>query len=100
MSVYPVTGVVGKAKDGYSNCCMENRDVLQQSPYVPSRRLDDRIRELCGRAITADDDDLVAVLSELQSALQEHAGQMGAMAVRHADRQAKPWLTVAKPVRE
>ena len=39
---------------------------------MPSRRLDDRIRELCRQVLRADGADLEDALSELQSATHEH----------------------------
>jgi hypothetical protein len=55
--------------------------LLHPSP-VPSRRLNIRIRELCARAISADDTNFSQVLSELRSALHEHAAQMREMALQ------------------
>ena len=49
---------------------------------VSSRRLDIRIRELCARAVSADDQSFAPILSELRSALHEHAVKMREMAVR------------------
>jgi hypothetical protein len=46
---------------------------------VPSR-LDDRIRELCGKALTANDAELQPILSELQGALHEHAERLRKLA--------------------
>jgi hypothetical protein len=39
---------------------------------VPSSRLDDRIRDLCVKAVTAPDSELDAIFSELNKALREH----------------------------
>jgi len=39
---------------------------------VRSRRLEDRTRELCGRAVTAQDSELESIFSALQSSLREH----------------------------
>ncbi len=42
-----------------------------------TRRLEDRIRNLCGRVIAAhDSDQLRAILSELESALHEHTERL------------------------
>jgi len=42
--------------------------------WVPTRRLDDRIRELCQQAIAARSaDELDTILAELRSALDEHS---------------------------
>jgi hypothetical protein len=35
------------------------------------RRLEDRIRELCARSITADEDD-ISIIADLKEALREH----------------------------
>lgn len=43
---------------------------------VPSRRLEDRIRELCCKALSAQDSELEAVFSELKSALREHTQRL------------------------
>jgi hypothetical protein len=50
-------------------------------------RLDDRIRGLCAQAATADDANFSETLSELQTALHEHAEKLRDMAVRQAMRQ-------------
>ena len=50
---------------------------------MPFRRLEDRIRELCIRALTADDAHLEPVLSELKSALQEHTARLRRLAARN-----------------
>lgn len=49
---------------------------------MPSRRLNDRIRELCSQAATAGDANFVEILSELQTALHEHAGRVSDIALR------------------
>jgi hypothetical protein len=38
---------------------------------VPSRRLDDQIRELCARAVSDPHEDTEAILKELQDAIRE-----------------------------
>lgn len=43
---------------------------------MPSRRLDDRIRELCRKALTAQEYELEAIFSELKSALREHTERL------------------------
>jgi hypothetical protein len=48
---------------------------------MPSRRTDDRIRELCRQAIAADDASFASVLSELRSAMREHIQHLRKMAV-------------------
>ncbi|MFZ3266504.1 MAG: hypothetical protein WA172_21050 [Terriglobales bacterium] len=49
---------------------------------MPTRRLEDRIREMCGRAVTAQNSELDAVFSELKAALREHAKRLGNVAGR------------------
>ena len=39
---------------------------------MPARRLEDRIRELCARALFEKDPEWSAVISELNSAIREH----------------------------
>jgi len=48
---------------------------------VPSRRLEDRIRELCGKVLTARNSELYEVLSDLQSALHEHGERLRKVAI-------------------
>jgi hypothetical protein len=36
------------------------------------RRLEDRIRELCGKSVTAPDDELRTAMADLRAALREH----------------------------
>jgi hypothetical protein len=43
---------------------------------VHSRRLEDRIRELCRRALTADHAEIESVFSALNSALREHTERL------------------------
>ena len=45
-----------------------------------ARRLEDRIRELCGRAVTAQDSELAAVFTALQLALREHTDRLRELA--------------------
>ena len=44
------------------------------------RRLEDRIRELCAKALTAQESELHAVLSALRSALREHIERLRRLA--------------------
>ena len=39
---------------------------------VPPTDLEDRIRELCAKAVASDDHDVQSVISELRSAMREH----------------------------
>jgi hypothetical protein len=48
------------------------RFVMQSTP-MPARRLEDRIRELCARALYVKGPEWNTVISELQSSIQEHA---------------------------
>ena len=54
---------------------------------VPSRRLDNRIRELCAKATATDTVNVAEVLSELQSSLHEHAQEMRKLASQEIARQ-------------
>jgi hypothetical protein len=49
---------------------------------VPSRRLEDRIHELCARSLTAQDSELVAIVSALKAALHEHTDRLRNLAAR------------------
>lgn len=42
----------------------------------PNRRKTDRIREICARIVVATDDELLALSSELQVALNDHTLQL------------------------
>jgi hypothetical protein len=44
------------------------------------RRLEDRIRELCAMAVTAEQPELEIILAELQSALREHTERLRRLA--------------------
>ncbi len=46
---------------------------------MPTRRLDDRIRELCERVLAASDDELEPAISELRTAFQEHISRLRQM---------------------
>jgi hypothetical protein len=45
------------------------------------RRLEDRIRELCAKAVTAQEPELHAILNALRSALREHNRRLRRLAV-------------------
>ena len=49
---------------------------------VPSRRLTDRIRELCGQAASGSDANFAVILSELQIVLHDHAVRTRKMAIK------------------
>jgi hypothetical protein len=44
--------------------------------------LEDRIRELCAKAVASDDHDFQSVIWELRSAMREHIGRVRKMAVQ------------------
>jgi len=48
---------------------------------VPFRKLDNHIRELCARVVSAEGDQLAPLMSELKAALQEHNNRLRQMAV-------------------
>jgi hypothetical protein len=52
---------------------------------MTSRRLEDRIRELCGKALTANDHELSLVIPELQAALHEAIERLRIKAVSILD---------------
>jgi len=52
---------------------------------VPS--LEDRIRELCAKAVSSDEAELRIVMSELRSAMREHIEKMRTLAVRQLARE-------------
>jgi histone H3/H4 len=54
---------------------------------VPSP-LDDRIRELCAKAVSSDDPELSSVMSELRSAMREHIEGIRTLAVRRLARES------------
>jgi hypothetical protein len=56
-------------------------DTLHSLVEVPSRRLEDRIRELCHEAVTAKDPELHDVISELQTCLHDHAERLRQMMI-------------------
>jgi hypothetical protein len=57
---------------------------------MPSRRLEDRIRDLCARVIAAPEDEVEPAISELKSALREHNERLRKLAAAKLTRQAKP----------
>ena len=65
---------------------------LGRSILVPSRRLEDRIRELCTKAVAADDSaDFSELMQQLREALREHANRLRQLAARklHPRRSAR-----------
>jgi hypothetical protein len=56
---------------------------LGRSKLVQARRLEDRIRELCTKAVAADDStDFSEVMQNLREALREHANRLRQLAAR------------------
>lgn len=49
---------------------------------MPSRRLNDRIRELCVKAVSAPTSEVDSVLEELKAALAEHTQRLRKMAAK------------------
>lgn len=49
---------------------------------MPSRRLEDRIRELCAQAARANDSEVTGILQELRQALAEHNRRLRRMAAK------------------
>ena len=47
---------------------------------MPSRRLEDRIRQLCAKAVAAAESDLEPVITELKLALHEHTERLRKLA--------------------
>ena len=76
----------------YSECCIEQimpmcdaytSYRLGRFTLVPSRRLEDRIRELCAKALAAPDSaDSNEVMQQLREALREHANRLRQLAAR------------------
>jgi hypothetical protein len=66
------------------------------SSYFRSRRLEDRIRTLCARAVAATDPaELNPILEQLTAALRAHVGRLRQLAamrpIPSERRQLKPW---------
>ena len=57
---------------------------------VPFPRLDERIRELCAKAVTVPEAELEAILRELNSALREHTMQLRKLAATKLAGRDKP----------
>lgn len=71
------------------------RMVSDQNPValyrVPSRRIDDRIRDLCAKVANSEGNDYEPTLSELKAALLEHTGRLRKMAVESQGKKAAPF---------
>ncbi len=76
----------------YIECCIEQTIPMCDScishrlgrwKLVPSRRLEDRIRELCAKAVAAPDSaDFNEVMQQLRECLREHANRLRQLAAR------------------
>lgn len=70
------------------------RMVPDQNPValyrVPSRRIDDRIRDLCAKVASSEGNDYEPVLSELKAALREHTDRLRKMAAERLAKRAAP----------
>ncbi len=58
---------------------------------VPSRRIDDRIRDLCAKVASSEGNDYEPTLSELKAALREHTGRLRKMAAESLAKKAAPF---------
>jgi hypothetical protein len=54
----------------------DNAEHLQAGEDTPSRRLEDRIRNLCRRALSAEASELEGIFVELKSSLHEHSERL------------------------
>jgi hypothetical protein len=61
-------------------CMAGNMRAVAFSLIVPSRRLEDRIRQLCADAVAAPASDLEPVITELKAALHEHTERLRKLA--------------------
>jgi hypothetical protein len=57
---------------------------------VPFQHLDERIRELCAKAVMAPEGELESILKELNSTLREHAIQLRKLAASKLAGGGKP----------
>jgi len=48
---------------------------------MPSRRVEDRIRDLCAQAVSAPDSELEPILKELRATLRAHSERLRKLAV-------------------
>ncbi|HZQ94708.1 MAG TPA: hypothetical protein VFA67_06835 [Candidatus Sulfotelmatobacter sp.] len=56
---------------------------------MPSRRLEDRVRELCAKATAAEESEIVGILTELRETLAEHNRRLRKMAAQKLAGQEK-----------
>ena len=70
------------------------RMVPHQNPValyrVPSRRIDDRIRDLCAKVASSEGNDYEPTISELNAALREHTDRLRKMAAESLAKKAAP----------
>ena len=66
----------------YRICLFRLPPVTDLVCSVHSRRLEDRIRDLCAKAVTTEGAELGATLQELRVALREHADRLRKLAVQ------------------
>jgi len=69
--------------DDTTECTVSNKRLRCESLQLASpmlRRLEDRIRELCGEAIAAQETESDPILSKLRSALHEHSERLRKLA--------------------
>ena len=55
---------------------------MEDDTEIMRRSLEDRIRQLCGRAVNAPDDELGPIIRELQTALHEHNERLRQLAAQ------------------
>ena len=72
---------------GFSYCPMGGNTT--RLSVVEVQPLDQRIRELCSKAVTAKDSEVEAILSELQAALREHTQFVRQMTAQMQNRGSK-----------
>jgi hypothetical protein len=58
---------------------------------VPSRRIDDRIRDLCAKVASSQANDYEPTLLELKAALRQHTDRLRKMAVESLAKKAAPF---------
>jgi hypothetical protein len=68
--------------DRSGNRCMDFISSDSPKLLMPPRRLNDRIRDLCARAVTAEGSDLDAILSTLKLELHEHTTRIRKLAAQ------------------
>lgn len=69
--------------------CDVPRSVSKGLPGVEIEDIHERIRELCARALTAEEPEVESLLAELRAALRQHAQLVRKMATRALSRSPK-----------